>query len=788
MKKRFIKQKNEEVKTTSEQPIESSGPLEKMENYTPSENKNESKPNTSFKNEKVQKITRLVPDEKIDSIQKEKKKRTMLIVVSIFLFNYLNIFMYYCYVSYSTMAEKGIGLIISAINESFRFGKEIVLPIYLIALARHSYPPLWFIGGFLLGVVGVGIIWFVKFYNSLNVRTYRVGEEFGSAKKGDIAQDAYPLKAENNPKPERRDPDANIILSKNIQVDMDTRHTMLGNDNIFVIGGTGSGKTRFFVKPNLLQLAYNYVVIDPKGSVIRECGNAFKEAGYEIRVLNLVDFDKSMGYNPFDYFDSPEDVVDFVQNIIDNTQGKESGGDPFWTKAEMLWTTACIYYIMANFKGKPECNMLTLMGMLDRSEVKEDQEDFMSEIDALFRVLEIEINQKSNGRTEYNYAFLAVRNYKSYKLAAGKTAKSILISVATRLQHFNLPALRRIFQKDELHLDHIGNPMVKNGKHPEDLSLDIDRKTYVQFKSNEEYESLSKEKLRRTILFVIISDGSQTFSYIASIILQQLYKTLYRIADNRHDYRLPIHTRIINDEFATCGKQKEILNKIATMRSREISTTIIVQSIAQIKQESLYGQVGWEILFDCCSLTLFLGGVKGETTVNLIKGLAGKETVAYKTHSVTKGQSSSYTEGEQYTSADRYDYAKLTTLPNNRCLVHISGYQMFEDTKYDVMDHKNVNLTTDGELGESVAMDVFKLQKKMQDVDAVRQETFNHILLNDGEVDIEEYFQMQTGILSESQGNYTEREEVFVDNATLCACEHDMDKQEANPFMASLYN
>lgn len=532
-------------------------------------------------------------------------------------------------------------------------------------------------------------------YFDSSKKNYRPNEEHGSAKKGDIIKDASLLSAEHNPDPNKQEFQNNIILSKNIHLDMDTWHTKL-NNNIFVVGGSGSGKTRFFVKPNCLQLQNNYIIIDPKGSVAEEVGHAFKTAGYEIRYLNLVDMDRSMGYNPFEYFHDPVDVQNFVRNLIDNTtEANQVGGDEFFVKSEVTWLTAMIFFVMAYCEGTDQCNMNTVMWLLDNSKASEENENSKCLVDELFEALEAEMMERNDGRGEYSYGDLAIRNYKIYKMAAGKTAKSILISVGVRLSIFNLPSLKRILEKDELHLEHVGRPMVKNEKFPDDLSKDIEADVYelVRTEKKPTYEKLPPDRLRKTVLFVIISDNVKTFTFLSSIILEQMYTLLYRAADSRKDYKLPIHTRFINDEFANCGKQPDFNRKISTMRSREISTAVIVQGISQIKAKSLYGDQ-WEAIFENCDTTLFLGS-KGPTTLSEMQKLAGKETVALKTTTVTKGASSSYSTAEQYVQRDLYDYAELGKLPNNRCLVHLKGYDIFEDDKFDVKLHPNVNLTMD---------------------------------------------------------------------------------------------
>lgn len=561
------------------------------------------------------------------------------------------------------------------------------------ALSLHA--PQLSIAGMITMLVALTLYVIAIIYVSASKKNYRPNIEHGSAKKGDILKDASLLSAEHNPNPEKQAFQNNIILSKNIHLDMDTWHTKL-NNNIFVVGGSGSGKTRFFVKPNCLQLQNNYIIIDPKGSVAEEVGHAFQTAGYEIRYLNLVDMDRSMGYNPFEYFRDPVDIQNFVRNLIDNTSDpNQSGGDEFFVKSEITWLTAIIFFIMATCEGTEYCNMNSVMLLLDQSKASEEDENQKSPVDELFEELEKELNERNEGHGEYSYADLAVRNYKIYRMAAGKTAKSILISVGVRLSIFNLPSLQRILAKDELHLDHVGRPMVKNDKHSNDLSKDIEADVYELVRTEKKpiYEKLPPDRLRKTVLFVIISDNVKTFTFLSSIILEQMYTLLYRAADSRKDYKLPIHTRFINDEFANCGKQPDFNRKISTMRSREISTAVIVQGISQIKAKSLYGDQ-WEAIFENCDTTLFLGS-KGPTTLSEMQKLAGKETVALKTTTVTKGTSSSYSTAEQFVQRDLYDYAEIGKLPINRCLVHIKGFDIFEDDKFDVKLHPNVNLTMD---------------------------------------------------------------------------------------------
>ena len=591
--------------------------------------------------------------------------------------------------------------------------------------------------GSLLGFALYGMIIIGVIYHDASKKNTKEGREYGSSRKGDVFEEASKNDALENKVEAKRDEDANIILSKNVKVDMDTWHTGI-NDNIFVVGGSGTGKTRYFVKPNILQMYCNYVVIDPKGSVAEECGKAFEKNGYNVSYLNLVKMDKSMGYNPFEYFRKPEDVQSFVQNLISNTSDKnKSGGDEFFAKAEMTWLMSMIYLIMSECRGDENLfSFNTVLMLLQHSDAKEDGNDqYKSDVDRLFEQLQREHRAETHGAITYTYRDLAILNYQIYKLGAGKTAKSILISIGVRLSIFASPELKRILQKDELHLERLGQPMITSAKKNEckDLSLDIDRDVYERFTKGRtdkpSYEDLPKNRLRKSILFIVINDSDDVFNFMASIILQQLYTQLYYIADARADHKLPIHVRIINDEFANCGKQPDFNRKISTMRSREISTAVIVQGISQIKSKSLYGD-DWEAIFENCSITLFLGS-KGPTTQKVISELAGKETVTHVTHSTSKGTSSSYTVGEQLIASDVYSIGDIAMLDNRKCLIHIQGQHIYEDWKYDVKDHPRVDETCDAhdkEIAKQNFFDIDVFLEKVRQLEKLREKTRNEYI------------------------------------------------------------
>lgn len=586
--------------------------------------------------------------------------------------------------------------------------------------------------GSLLGFALYGMIIIGVIYHDASKKNTKEGREYGSSRKGDVFEEASKNDALENKVEAKRDEDANIILSKNVKVDMDTWHTGI-NDNIFVVGGSGTGKTRYFVKPNILQMYCNYVVIDPKGSVAEECGKAFEKNGYNVSYLNLVKMDKSMGYNPFEYFKKPEDVQSFVQNLISNTSDKnKSGGDEFFVKAEMTWLMSMIYLIMSECRGDENLfSFNTVLMLLQHSDAKEDGNDtYESDVDRLFKQLQSEHRAETHGAITYTYRDLAILNYQIYKLGAGKTAKSILISIGVRLSIFASPELKRILQKDELHLERLGQPMITSADENDckNLSLDIDRDVYERFTKGRtdkpSYEDLPKNRLRKSILFIVINDSDDVFNFMASIILQQLYTQLYYIADARADHKLPIHVRIINDGFANCGKQPDFNRKISTMRSREISTAVIVQGISQIKSKSLYGD-DWEAIFENCSITLFLGS-KGPTTQKVISELAGKETVTHVTHSTSKGTSSSYTVGEQLIASDVYSIGDIAMLDNRKCLIHIQGQHIYEDWKYDVKDHPRVDETCDAhdkEIAKQNFFDIDVFLEKVRQLEKLREES-----------------------------------------------------------------
>ena len=631
--------------------------------------------------------------------------------------------------------------------------------------------------GSLLGFALYGMIIIGVIYHDASKKNTKEGREYGSSRKGDVFEEASKNDALENKVEAKRDEDANIILSKNVKVDMDTWHTGI-NDNIFVVGGSGTGKTRYFVKPNILQMYCNYVVIDPKGSVAEECGKAFERNGYNVSYLNLVKMDKSMGYNPFEYFKKPEDVQSFVQNLISNTTDKnKSGGDEFFVKAEMTWLMAMIYLIMSECRDDENLfSFNTVLMLLQHSQAKEDgNDDFESDVDRLFKQLQAEHTAETNGAITYTYRDLAILNYQIYKLGAGNTAKSILISIGVRLSIFASPELKRILQKDELHLERLGQPMITSADENDckNLSLDIDRDVYERFTKGRtdkpSYEDLPKNRLRKSILFIVINDSDDVFNFMASIILQQLYTQLYYIADARADHKLPIHVRIVNDEFTNCGKQPDFNRKISTMRSREISAAVIVQGISQIKSKSLYGD-DWEAIFENCSITLFLGS-KGPTTQKVISELAGKETVTHVTHSTSKGTSSSYTVGEQLIASDVYSIGDIAMLDNRKCLIHIQGQHIYEDWKYDVKDHPRVDETCDAHDNEIAKQNFFDIDvflEKVRQLEKLREESRNKYIE-------ENQTESESKMDGYRRGEYSGKTDLLISNDAVYQTQNDLE-------------
>ena len=485
--------------------------------------------------------------------------------------------------------------------------------------------------------VGCGIaLRLVVYYKAKNAKKFRHGEEYGSARWGN-AKDIEPYMDsvfENN-----------VLLTQTERLMMSGRPKQpkyARNKNILVIGGSGSGKTRFFVKPNLMQMHSSYVVTDPKGTVLVECGKMLKKGKYKIKVLNTINFAKSMHYNPFAYIRSEKDILKLVNTIIVNTKGEgQQSGEDFWVKAEKLYYTALIAYIWYE-APEEEQNFAMLIDLIDASEAREDDENFKNAVDLLFEELEAE-----------NPNHFAVRQYKKYKLAAGKTAKSILISCGARLAPFDIKELRDLMEYDELELDTLGE--------------------------------------QKTALFVIISDTDATFNFVVSIMYSQLFNLLCDKADDVYNGRLPVHVRMLLDEFANIGQIPQFEKLIATIRSREISASIILQSKSQLK--AIYKDNA-DTIEGNCDTTLFLGG-KEKTTLKELAEVLGKETIDLYNTSDTRGTSQSYGLNYQKTGKELMSQDEIAVMDGGKCIMQLRGVRPFFSDKFDITKHKRYKELSD---------------------------------------------------------------------------------------------
>ena len=490
----------------------------------------------------------------------------------------------------------------------------------------------------LAGVAAALAVKGILYARKKNAKKYRQGVEYGSARWGtekDIEPYIDPV-FENN-----------VILTQTERLMMSSRPKdpkYARNKNVLVVGGSGSGKTRFYVKPNLMQMSENtsYVVTDPKGTILIEVGKMMVNGGYKIKVLNTINFKKSMHYNPFQYIRNERDILKLVNTIIANTKGEgEKSGEDFWVKAERLYYCALIGYIWYE-APEEEKNFSTLLEFINASEAREDDEEFKNAVDLLFEELEAE---------EPNH--FAVRQYKKYKLAAGKTAKSILISCGARLAPFDIQELRELMSYDEMELDMLGD--------------------------------------RKTAMFVIISDTDDTFNFVVAIMYTQLFNLLCDKADDEHGGRLPYHVRLLLDEFANIGQIPKFDKLIATIRSREISASIIIQSQSQLK--SIYKDAA-ETIIGNCDTTLFLGG-KESSTLKEISETLGKETIDLFNTSDTRGQSRSYGLNYQKTGKELMTKDELAVMDGGKCILQLRGVRPFYSKKFDITAHKRYKELSD---------------------------------------------------------------------------------------------
>ena len=502
------------------------------------------------------------------------------------------------------------------------------------ASAAPSFHP----ADLLIGIAGAVIIRLAVYLKGKNAKKYRKGIEYGSARWG-TAEDIKPY----------IDPvfENNIPLTQTERLTMNSRPKQpkyARNKNILVIGGSGSGKTRFFVKPNLMQMHSSYVVTDPKGTVLVECGKLLQRGGYRIKVLNTINFKKSMKYNPFAYLRSEKDILKLVNTLIANTKGDgEKAGEDFWVKSERLFYCALIGYIWYE-APEEEKNFTTLLEMINASEAREDDEDFQNPVDLMFERLE-----------EKDPEHFAVKQYKKYKLAAGKTAKSILISCGARLAPFDIKELRELMETDEMELDTIGD--------------------------------------RKTALFVIISDTDDTFNFVVSILYTQLFNLLCDKADDVYGGRLPVHVRCLLDEFANIGQIPKFEKLIATIRSREISASIILQSQSQLK--AIYKDNADTIVGNC-DTTLFLGG-KEKSTLKEISEILGKETIDSFNTSETRGRELSHGMNYQKLGKELMTQDEIAVMDGGKCILQVRGVRPFFSDKFDITRHPKYKYLSDAD-------------------------------------------------------------------------------------------
>ena len=489
---------------------------------------------------------------------------------------------------------------------------------------------------FLIGVAGAVIVRLLVYFKGKNAKKYRKGVEYGSARWGN-AKDIEPY----------IDPEFynNVLLTQTERLTMNSRPKIpkyARNKNVLVIGGSGSGKTRFFVKPNLMQMHSSYVVTDPKGTVLIECGKLLAKGGYRIKILNTINFRKSMHYNPFAYLRSEKDILKLVNTIIVNTKGEEEkSSEDFWVKAEKLYYTALIGYIYYE-APEEEKNFTTLLDMINASEAREDDEDFKNPVDLMFDRLE-----------EKDPEHFAVKQYRKYNLAAGKTAKSILISCGARLAPFDIKELRELMETDELELDTLGD--------------------------------------RKSALFVIISDTDDTFNFIVAMMYTQLFNLLCDKADDVYGGRLPVHVRCLLDEVANIGQIPKLEKLIATIRSREISACLILQAQSQLK--AIYKDNADTIVGNC-DTTLFLGG-KEKTTLKEMSELLGKETIDLYNTSENRGRERTYGLNYQKLGKELMSQDEIAVMDGGKCILQVRGVRPFFSEKFDITKHPRYKYLSD---------------------------------------------------------------------------------------------
>ena len=534
-----------------------------------------------------------------------------------------------------------LGLVATNFGEAWRLaegkelGEHIMSMMGTIPVAFANPLPSLYPLDLLVGLCCGAGLRLAVYLRGKNAKKYRHGMEYGSARWGTV-KDIEPFMA-----PKFAD---NIILTKTERLMMSNRPPdpkNARNKNVLVVGGSGSGKTRFWLKPNLLQCHSSYVVTDPKGSIVVECGNALLKNGYKVRILNTINFKKSMHYNPFAYVHSEKDILKLVTTLMTNTKGEGSGGDPFWEKSERLLLTALIAYLHYEAPVE-EQNFATLLEMLNTMQVLEDDEEYQNPVDLLFEEL---AKKKPNS--------FAGRQYKLYKLAAGKTAKSILISCGARLAPFDIQELRDLTMYDELQLDTLGD--------------------------------------KKTALFLIMSDTDSTFNFLISMVYTQLFNLLCDKADDVYGGKLPIHVRCLIDECANIGQIPNLEKLVATIRSREISACLVLQARSQLK--AIYKDNADTIVGNMDS-QIFLGGSE-PTTLKDLSEILGKETIDAFNTSDTRGNSPSYGTTFQKMGHELLSRDELAVLDGGKCILQLRGVRPFLSDKYDLTQHPNYKLTSD---------------------------------------------------------------------------------------------
>ena len=501
----------------------------------------------------------------------------------------------------------------------------------------------------LIGIVGAVGFRLLIYFKSKNAKKFRRDEEYGSARWG-TEKDIKPFvdpKFENN-----------VILTKTEFLTMNTRPKNPANArnlNACIIGSSGSGKTRFWLTPQLLQAHSSYVCVDPKGGVLSQVGAFLQRRGYQVKVFNSIDFSKSMHYNPLSYIHNEADILKFVDTLIANTKGEGKEGDPFWTKAETLLYCALISYIIFEAPAEDR-NINTLVDMISGMDVKEDDESYMNAVDYMFKGLE---KRKPD--------CFAVKQYKKYKLASGKTAKSILISCGSRLAPFDIPQLREIMSYDELELDRIGD--------------------------------------RKTAVFFTISDTTPTYNFIVALAFSQMFNLLCERADNVHGGRLPHHVRVLWDEAANTGQVPSLEKLVAVIRSREVSLCLFYQQYAQCK--AIYKDNAETILGNMDSV-IFLGGRESSTIKEISENWLGKATISMQTEGRSRGQSESYNQNTQRLGRELMTPSELATMPGDKCILQLRGLPPFFSSKYDLKQHPNYKYTAEADKKKN-AFDLDKL-------------------------------------------------------------------------------